>query len=212
MNQHYKALGEAVTGPYSKPFVGVSKEDWRYMIDHVFLGDTHKKRSKRGIDNRKKLPYNHTMGSRSFSAAISIEGIKNGKEPHIVDFYKTSHWSKKKNDWIEPVCRVLYEKMDQLREEASQPGATPLTQEQISVQVLGKRSRYLKGFGVGPKPSSAFKSTARSPAHDEEVKGLKEEVASLKGIIQSYEGRFEQFEHFMRQMQGDHTRYDSFDE
>lgn len=42
MNQHYKALGKAVTDPFSKPYVGVSKEDWRYMIDHVFLGDTHK--------------------------------------------------------------------------------------------------------------------------------------------------------------------------
>ncbi|KAL7205297.1 hypothetical protein ACSBR2_018274 [Camellia fascicularis] len=102
--------------------------------------------------------------------------------------------------------------MDQLREEASQPGETPLTQEQITVQVLGKRLGYLKGFGVGPKSSSAFNSTARSQAHDEEVKGLKEEVTSLKGIIQLYEGHFEQFEHFMRQMQGNHSGYDSFDE
>lgn len=135
------------------------------------------------------LSYNHTMGSRSFSVAISIEGIEKGKEPHIIDFYKTSQ--KKKNDWIEPVCGVLYEKMDQLREEASRPEATSLTQEQITIQVLGKRSGYLKGFEVGPKPSSAFNSTARSQAHDEEVKGLKEEVASWKGIIQSYEGCFE---------------------
>ncbi|GMP97596.1 hypothetical protein CsSME_00045783 [Camellia sinensis var. sinensis] len=102
--------------------------------------------------------------------------------------------------------------MDQLREEASQPGATPLTQEEITVQVLGKRSGYLRGFKVSPKPSSAFNSTTRSQARDEEVKGLKEEVASLKGIIQSYEGRFEQFEHFMRQMQGNGSGYDSFDE
>ncbi|KAL7243763.1 hypothetical protein ACSBR1_016062 [Camellia fascicularis] len=126
------------TDPYSKPFVGVSQEDWRYMIDHVFFGDPQK--------------------------------------------------------------------------EASQPGATPMTQEQISIQVLGKRSVYLKGFGVGPKLSSAFNSIARSQSYDEEVKGLKEEVASLKGITQSYEGRFEQFEHFIRQMQGDHSAYDSFDE
>ncbi|KAL7242933.1 hypothetical protein ACSBR1_015354 [Camellia fascicularis] len=87
-----------------------------------------------------------------------------------------------------------------------------MTQEQISIQVLGKRSRYLKGFGVGPKPSSSFNSTARSQAHDQEVKGLKEKAASLKGIIQSYERRFEQFEHFMRQMQGDRSGYNSFDE
>ncbi|XP_028119535.1 uncharacterized protein LOC114317043 [Camellia sinensis] len=73
MHEHYKELVKEGTDPYSKPFVGVSEEDWRYMIDEVFLGDTHKKQSTRNIANRKKLPYNHTMGSRSFSAAISIE-------------------------------------------------------------------------------------------------------------------------------------------
>ncbi|CAL5336199.1 unnamed protein product [Camellia sinensis] len=96
MNQHYKMLGKAGTNPYSNPCVGVSEIDWRYMIDHVFLSDTHKKRSKRAIENRKKLPCNHTMGSRSFSATISIGGIENGKEPYIVDFYKTLYWSKKR--------------------------------------------------------------------------------------------------------------------
>ncbi|CAL5324763.1 unnamed protein product [Camellia sinensis] len=192
MHEHYKELVKEGTDPYSKPFVGVSEEDWRYMIDEVFLGDTHKKRSTRNIANRKKLPYNHTMGSRSFSAAISIEGIETGKEPHIVDFFKTSHWSKKKKIGLNQFVRSYIEKMDQL--------------------LLGKRSGYLRGFVVGPKPSSAFNSTTRSQARDEEVKGLKEEVASLKGIIQSYEGRFEQFEHFMRQMQGNGSGYDSFDE
>lgn len=42
MHEHYKELVKEGTDPYSKPFVGVSEEDWRYMIDEVFLGDTHK--------------------------------------------------------------------------------------------------------------------------------------------------------------------------
>ncbi|CAL5386978.1 unnamed protein product [Camellia sinensis] len=42
MNQHYKELVKASIDAYSKPFIRVSQEDWTYMIDHVFLGDTHK--------------------------------------------------------------------------------------------------------------------------------------------------------------------------
>ncbi|KAI8023773.1 hypothetical protein LOK49_LG03G02763 [Camellia lanceoleosa] len=128
-------------------------------------------------------------------------------------YHMNQHYKELVKEGTDPYSKpFVREKMDQLCEKASQLGATSLTQEQITVQVLGKRSGYLKGFGVGPKPSSAFNSRARSQVHDEEVKGLKEEVALLKGIIQSYEGCFDQFEHFMRQMQGNHSGYDSFDE
>ncbi|THG00971.1 hypothetical protein TEA_001374 [Camellia sinensis var. sinensis] len=182
MNQHYKALGKAGTDPYSNPFVGVSEIDWRYMIDHVFLGDTHKRTYSRCIKGTK---------GKIFCFAIVLSSCADMLQSVQV-FWET-------------FC-YLVEKMDQLHEKvsqsgaASQPRATLLTQEKISIQVLGKRSRYLKGFRVGPKSSSTFKSTARSQAHYEEVKGLKQEVASLKWIIQSYEGRSEQFKHFMRQM------------
>ncbi|KAI7997233.1 DEAD-box ATP-dependent RNA helicase 35 [Camellia lanceoleosa] len=42
--------------------------------------------------------------------------------------------------------------------------------------------------------------------------GSGEEVASLKGQIQAHEGRFVEFEHFMREMRGNHSGYSSSDE
>ncbi|XP_028125310.1 uncharacterized protein LOC114322228 [Camellia sinensis] len=92
-------------------------------------------------------------------------------------------WTDISEEDKETLIAYLQEKMDQPRGEASRPGATLMTQEQLFVQVLGKRSGYLKGFGVGPKSSSAFKSTARSQAYDEEVKGLKEEVRCGKNKL-----------------------------
>ena len=60
-----------------------------------------------------------------------------------------------------------------------------MTQEEMSIEVLGKRSGYLKGFGHWPKPSSFYRSTTASQPHDEEVQDLKMRIYSLKEIVQS---------------------------
>lgn len=62
----------------------------------------------------------------------------------------------------------------------SQPNASPMSQEEILIEVLGVRSGYLRGLGVGPKPSS-FMNSVHSLAHDEELKRLKEKVTTLDG-------------------------------
>lgn len=80
--------------------------------------------------------------------------------------------------------------MDRLRREGLEPGGDSMTQEEISREVLGKRSGYLKGFGVGPKPSSYSRATATSRAHQEEVKNLQEEIQSLRGQLAANEIKF----------------------
>ncbi|GMP53961.1 hypothetical protein CsSME_00019265 [Camellia sinensis var. sinensis] len=64
-------------------------------------------------------------------------------------FYEDSHTSKKTNDWIHPKCRELHQEMVNVQAAAIESG-TPLTQEEISRQVLGQKKRYLLGFGSGP--------------------------------------------------------------
>ena len=44
--------------------------------------------------------------------------------------------------------------MTRVRDESIEAG-TPMRQEDISRVVLGKKKGYLRGFGVGPKPSSS---------------------------------------------------------
>ncbi|CAL5323215.1 unnamed protein product [Camellia sinensis] len=48
------------------------------------------------------------MGSKSFQAAMYKEGTA---KVDIVDFYKDSHWSKRKADWIAPICGELHVSM-----------------------------------------------------------------------------------------------------
>ncbi|XP_028093898.1 uncharacterized protein LOC114293990 [Camellia sinensis] len=70
MKTHYSKLVDAGVDPYSKPYKGVDSEAWVYMIDHVWLDDDYQNLAKKARDSRARLPYNHTMGSKSFQAAM----------------------------------------------------------------------------------------------------------------------------------------------
>ncbi|CAL5354466.1 unnamed protein product [Camellia sinensis] len=216
MKTHYSKLVEAGVDPYTKPYKGVDHEAWVYMINHVWLNSDHQELAEKGRNSRSKLPYNHTMGSKSFQAAMYKEGTA---KVDIVDFYKDSHWSKRKADWIAPICGELHEALKKRREESLKPGAIPLTQEQLSIEVLGtSKSGYIKGFGVGRNPSSS-KSSVSTQAHVEVVSSLQEQIESLKNLaevqqeqiaaqnlvtqeqarkIEMQNKRFEEIEKFMR--------------
>ena len=63
-----------------------------------------------------------------------------------------------------------------MQDESSQSGVK-LTPMEISREVLGvgKKTRYLRGFGIGPKISS-FRSSAASQARDKEVEKLRADL------------------------------------
>ncbi|CAL5445152.1 unnamed protein product [Camellia sinensis] len=90
-------------------------------------------------------------------------------------FYEDSHTSKKTNDWIHPKCRELHQEMVNVQAVAIELGA-PLTQEEISRQVLGQKKRYLLGFGSGPQPSTIFATRA----HDKDMEAMRAEVEALR--------------------------------
>ncbi|CAL5385675.1 unnamed protein product [Camellia sinensis] len=131
---------------YAHPPLGVSLDDWKHLIDVAWQDASHQKRSKAGKSNRSQLPYNHTNGSRSFPIAMvaMVFVAKNG-ELDFPKFYEGSHTSKKTNDWIHPKCGELH--MVNVQAAAIKSG-TPLTQEELSRQVLGQKKRYLLGYGI----------------------------------------------------------------
>ena len=72
-----------------------------------------------------------------------------------------------------------------VRDESIESG-TPMTQEVISRVVLGKKKGYLRGFGVGPKPSSCdVGSNVASQAREEHLKRLTSELEMLRAEQQS---------------------------
>eukprot|EP00268_Persea_americana_P041322 TRINITY_DN4112_c0_g1_i5.p2 TRINITY_DN4112_c0_g1~~TRINITY_DN4112_c0_g1_i5.p2 ORF type:complete len:183 (+),score=39.09 TRINITY_DN4112_c0_g1_i5:948-1496(+) len=134
----------------------------------------------KNIESRKRLPYNHCMGSKSFKAAMrALAEPETREEPHIFEFYRDSHYNKKKDKWIDPKCQEIHEKLVAEREKCTQEGAIQLTQEQTSINVLGGRSGYLRGFGNGPKPMSTTRST-RTDSEDGECGALRATVERLQ--------------------------------
>ncbi|CAL5405705.1 unnamed protein product [Camellia sinensis] len=177
MKKKWEKLVDAGTNPYAHPYKGIRLDDWKYLIDEVWLDPANKRRYDTGKKNRSKLPYNHTSGSRSFPAAMSIAVKENGGVlPDLCNFYKHTHQHKRTKQWIDPIC----EQMTRVRDESIETG-TPMRQEDISRVVLGKKKGYLRGFGVGPKPSSCDSGfSAASQARDEQLKRLTSELEILR--------------------------------
>ncbi|XP_038982880.1 uncharacterized protein LOC103700228 isoform X2 [Phoenix dactylifera] len=96
------------------------------------------------------------LGKAKWKEKPEFNGSENLEFP---EFYKKMH-TKKNKKWIDPICTVKHSKMLSLREESSQSGVQ-LTSEEMSRQALGKRKRYILGFGDGPKPSSSSSTSSR---------------------------------------------------
>lgn len=145
MDAHYKKLLKDGINPRSNSYKGVSQEDWEYMIDRVWTTNAKfKKRSEQNVVARSSLPWNHSCGSKSFAVTMSHEG----GDTSLCSFFKESHWSKTKDDWLDHKCMEKHDELKNLRTMCSQPDAIPMSQK-MSVAVLGKKSGYLRGYGVG---------------------------------------------------------------
>jgi TATA-binding protein-associated factor Taf7 len=66
-----------------------------------------------------------------------------------------------------------------VRDEASESG-TPMTQEELSKTVLGEKKRYIRGFGVGPRPISYSSRSDADIARQEELEKLRSELEQLR--------------------------------
>ncbi|GMP57474.1 hypothetical protein CsSME_00021555 [Camellia sinensis var. sinensis] len=85
------------------------------------------------------------------------------------EFYAKSLKLKKTNEWFHPKCNEIVN-----LQVAATEARTPLTQEELSRQVLGQKKNYLRGFGISPRPSSLYDSVAR--AHDKHMGATRAEM------------------------------------
>ncbi|CAL5348226.1 unnamed protein product [Camellia sinensis] len=151
MKKKWEKLVDAGTNPYAHPYKGIKLDDWKYLIDEVWLDPANKVKENDGL------------------------------LPDLCNFYKDTHQHKKTKQWIDPIC----EQMTRVRDESIEAG-TPMRQEDISIMVLGKKKGYLRGFGVGPKPSSCDTGfSAASQARDEQLKRLTSELEIMCAEQQS---------------------------
>ncbi|CAL5388063.1 unnamed protein product [Camellia sinensis] len=120
------------------------------------------------------LPLAHTIEHEELLEVIKLEGVGHYPEDAIMP-----------RDMF-----LLQEALKKRHEESLEPKAIPLTQEQLSIEILGKKSGYLKGFGVSPKPSSS-RSSVTAQAHTEVVSSLQKELESLKNCPRSSKNKLD---------------------
>ncbi|KAE9449974.1 hypothetical protein C3L33_18128, partial [Rhododendron williamsianum] len=211
MSDHYEKTKEDGKNPYQLPFTeDISLDAWKFMIDRIFNDPDWKPRKIAGKKNRNTpvdgfslASRGHTLGSRSFAAAITIETLwllvdivadkPNGKVPDLCERYQASH-TLKDGGWIDPQCAEIHARMVATQDEASQSGC-PLTDEELSRIHLGEAKYYIRGFGVGPRPSS-FSSQSSSNLARQELQKVQSELELLREERQrereEYERRWEE--------------------
>ncbi|XP_058208227.1 uncharacterized protein LOC131321240 [Rhododendron vialii] len=221
---HYEKTKEDGKNPYQLPFTkDISQEAWKFMIDHIFNDPNWEPRKIAGKKNRNTpvdgfsvASRGHTLGSRSFAAAITIEADKpNGKVPDLCERYQASH-TLKDGGWIDPQCAEIHARMVVTRDEAAQSGCS-LTDEELSRIHLGEAKYYIRGFGVGPRPSS-FSSQSSSNLARQELQRVQSELELLREERrkerEEYERRWEEERNKRdeEQRQRDEQRQREFDE
>ncbi|PSS19232.1 Coagulation factor V light chain like [Actinidia chinensis var. chinensis] len=73
----------------------------------------------------------------------------------LAKVYKSTHFNRDTNEWITPESEVIHDKIEQIEVEQNlQNGAIPITQEELSIKVFGRRSGYVTGLGLRSSSSS----------------------------------------------------------
>lgn len=104
-------------------------------------------------ENRFELKVLHTAGSKAFRKVQYDERDKDGKELGLVDLYHKTHFSQKRQAWVHNEAEIRHKKLKERENEAIEDGSGPLSDEQLSIEVFGRKSGYISGLGRGPKPS-----------------------------------------------------------
>ncbi|KAG6507295.1 hypothetical protein ZIOFF_032637 [Zingiber officinale] len=133
-----------------------TQDDWDYMCT-LFESEAFQKRSAINVENRGKLPYNHRGGSKSF-----IQYSYDGDD--MVRLRDECILSQNPEDVID-VVQIA---------------------DTVCDQVLGTRSGYIRGLGIGPKPVRSTSSYATSSSRStnaalrERLESTQDELANTK--------------------------------
>lgn len=206
MKRRYQQLVKAGKNPYNTPYRGVKREDWAWMIDNIWTNKDKEQIAEKRRKARADLPFNHTMGSQSFAAAMSAQAKEmDGQRPNTAEFFKSSHYNGKKKKWVAPLCERIHAQLEANRQEVEMPGSpTTMPQEEMAVEVDGKKW-YLKEYGVGSKPSSSKRSTGASRG---EVQVLKNQVETLTDVCKRQEDEVGTMKDLCKRQQEKLAEYD----
>ncbi|XP_042962028.1 uncharacterized protein LOC122296414 isoform X1 [Carya illinoinensis] len=161
--------------------------------------------------NRGKQLTNHTAGRKSFVRILEEqrEGVNN-----LVEFFKETRWSKKKNGFVTDMSEELYEKMVEKLNEMQPEERTKEAAAAVFREVLGRRSGYERGLGekVMPITHGIAQTSNNGGLLSEDAQYWKAQFEGLKANVQEILLKQAEFDKFMtytqsqQQSQGEFPR------
>ncbi|CAL5349065.1 unnamed protein product [Camellia sinensis] len=132
------------------PPENMEKETWKFLCEKWSDKD-YKVRCGKNKLNREKLKVLHTAGSKAFR-----KNRATGEELGLVELYKKTHFSEKKEAWVHADAEIRHYKLEKRQEKAIEEGSCPISDEQLSIEVFGQKVGYIRGLGRGRKPSTTL--------------------------------------------------------
>ncbi|XP_042385812.1 uncharacterized protein LOC121977289 [Zingiber officinale] len=213
MRRHWKQLGGLGNkdSPKRKPYKGVSQDDWDFLCNY-FGTKKQMEISEKNTNNRFNRPLEGAHGSKTLVQHYHIAADPvTGELPSVVDtfekfFHKGGQW---KNDWAaQKHAEMVDLRLTQSESEEFTSTVDNVRQPKdvnIMTQVLGSRSRYVKGLGPLPKLSVVGGSRATnisSRHHDDYGKftTMQKTIDEQNLTIREQHQKFEALLHQLQQV------------
>ncbi|XP_028091913.1 uncharacterized protein LOC114292202 [Camellia sinensis] len=166
---------------------------WTRFLLNIFLHFMQEKCQK-NKENRFELKVLHTAGSKAFRKVQYDERDKDGKELGLVDLYHKTHFSQKRQAWVHNEAEIRHKKLKERENEAIEDGSGPLSDEQLSIEVFGRKSGYISGLGRGPKPSTTTSGRRTRAALEIENEETRRELEEQRRINEELNARVHNLE------------------
>ncbi|XP_035541712.1 uncharacterized protein LOC118344701 [Juglans regia] len=148
--------------------------------------DAFKKISAQNRENRDKQAINHTSGRKSFIRLL--EQNRNENE-NLVDFYKETRWSKKKNAFVTDATESTYKEMQGRLDGLGPEQRSDEAVATVFREALGHRPGYARG--LGEMDAEAYKSQLDEMRT--EMRELREHQIQNDNLMQSFFRAFPSF-------------------
>ncbi|KAF3442369.1 hypothetical protein FNV43_RR16285 [Rhamnella rubrinervis] len=120
---------------------------------------------------------------KSIWNAAASETPENGHQIDKIGLWNETHFSKRKNDWVDPRSKDIYDRVVTLRESSS------LSEDEIFAQMLTEKCACFRGMGVG-KQSKTYKAKSLKKNKEMETR-LADMEKKMTILVDLHEKRFD---------------------
>ncbi|CAL5353542.1 unnamed protein product [Camellia sinensis] len=173
------------------PPENMEKETWKFLCEKWSDKD-YKVRCGKNKLNREKLKVLHTAGSKAFRKVQYDERDRaTGEELELVELYKKTHFSEKKEAWVHADAEIRHYKLEKRQEKAIEEGSCPISDEQLSIEVFGQKVGYIRGLGRGRKPSTTLSGKLTRAQLERDNEAATREAEEQRRINEELVGRIQ---------------------